>query len=187
MKRELVVSAIVLSLLLSGMTVAHFERGEAVFEIDVIHHDEEVNIDEDLAIKYIVQGAGDIEGIQDIPVVIDGGSIVIQEASSPVPGEETIEGWDWTLGDDIEITNDTEETLVPIDVEENQSGNETDDLSSFLSDYWWVILLVVIGAVIAMIWKKMRPPDQQPSQERLQHPQQMEETPLHTDQPENKR
>ncbi|MEF8874905.1 MAG: C25 family cysteine peptidase [Candidatus Thermoplasmatota archaeon] len=152
---------------------AHFEKLAA----DIIVTN--FTVDEDgleITITADIENVGDAEGTIDL--IVEG---EVVDSFTIGPGDV----------DTIEKTHRFEEEgeyrIELGDESENVNVEEDGEDSSLLSDYWWLIPIIVLvaGIVIAMIWGDKKPPDKKPS-EQLQHPQQMEDTPLHTEQPDNK-
>jgi len=131
--------------------IAHFNKGGAIFYVEIIRHDEEVEIGEQVTVEYRVENTGEVEGAQEIVFRVN--NLDIEVVEFPLdPGEEknknfSIEAERDLFGEggefDLQVLGEDEVDSVTVVVEESSLDS---DGKSFLFDYWW-ILLIIIGSI----------------------------------------
>ncbi len=129
---------------------AHFEEGEPHFEVEITGYDEEVEEGETITLTYTVENTGEVEGTQDIVLVIDDEETMVYEALTLAPGEEYTDEYNWILQSageyEIELQGSDTSDSIQVTVE----SDTTED--GVLANYWWLILIVVVfGGLLVVL------------------------------------
>lgn len=145
---------------------AHFERYEAIFDIEIIDYDENIEIGEEVTVKYRVKNIGEVNGTQDIVFDVDGDELLVYESLALDVDDEYDDEFTWKTdipGDyNIGVFGADLEDFVLVTVEDEVT--EDDDELGFLSDYWWIIPLIVIAVVVGLVLAMKMGKNEEPTQ-----------------------
>ncbi|MEF8874820.1 MAG: hypothetical protein V5A88_09175, partial [Candidatus Thermoplasmatota archaeon] len=173
--------------------IAHFDGDEAIFEVEIIDFDEEVEIGENITIEYQIENTGAVEDTQEIELRT--GGVYVERVDITLAGGEEymgkfmFEACNLRFGeggefDFIVVTEDGEDSvsIVVEDTSDITDGpTDTADEESFLFSYWWLLFImsvfIVWAALLALLIRRDGDNDEEQRDQDHQQPIQQQGSP----------
>ncbi|MEF8875026.1 MAG: hypothetical protein V5A88_10245, partial [Candidatus Thermoplasmatota archaeon] len=137
---------------------AHFEEavGEALFELEILTYDEEVEIGEEISMIFSVENTGSVEDTQEILFRVSGVNMDVVEVTLG-PGEHYTDNFSMNVtearfGDggefEFEVIGEDQTESVSVAVVQ---ASEAAEEGGFFATYWWLLLIVLVVAGVLVL------------------------------------
>ncbi len=144
---------------------ANFEEYlPAYFELEMIHYDEEVKEGDEVRIEYVVTNTGELEGTQDIVLILGGEEVAVEEGIYLGSGEE-YEGEFIIAAEDV-----GEQTLELSSNDDTVGGIEVlvqGSEDNIISQLWWLFILIPLAFVLLFFFWRRREEEEEDEEDIL--------------------